>query len=146
MQNKIEGSKNFQKWYGKAVVLDSVSTKDLAEEISHATTVTRADILAVLAELTVALKNHLLNSQRVVIDDLGSFRPSIKTSLVDKKEDFGAKNVTGYRILFQPETYFTPTGVNDKGNRIGFRTKSLLVGATVQQLPDEKAKAEAPQQ
>ena len=138
VQNKIEGSKTFQQWYGRAVVLDTVSTKQLAEELSHSTTVTRADIMAVFTELSVALKNHLLNSQRVVLDGIGSFRPSIKCKSVVKKEDFGANQITGYRIIYQPETFFTPTGVNAKGKRVGFRTKFLLQGATAQEMPEGK--------
>ena len=39
------------KWYGKAVSLGTVTTRQLAEEISHSTTVTRSDVASVLIEL-----------------------------------------------------------------------------------------------
>ena len=32
-QEKREGNKNYGKWYGRAVHLNNVSTKELAEEI-----------------------------------------------------------------------------------------------------------------
>lgn len=139
VQNKIEGTKGYQSWYGRAVILDTISTKQLAEELSHSTTVTQADILAVLTELSVAVKNHLLNSQRVVIDGLGGFRAGLKCTPTEKKEDFNANSIKGYRIIYQPETFFTPTGVNKKGKRIGFRTKRLLQGATAQEMPSVTA-------
>lgn len=142
-QNKIEGSKTFEQWYGRAVVLDTVTTKQLAEEISHSTTITQADIMAVFTELATVLPKHLLNSQKVTLDGIGSFRVGIKCKPAEKKEDFGANNITGFRIVYQPETYFTPTGVNAKGNRTGFRTKTLLQGATAQEMPEPKAAAAA---
>ena len=35
VQEKREGNKNYGKWYGRAVVLNNVTTKELAEEIAH---------------------------------------------------------------------------------------------------------------
>lgn len=49
-QNKRKDDQCYGKWYGRSVVLNVVSTKQLAQEIAHATTVTYADVLAVLAE------------------------------------------------------------------------------------------------
>lgn len=122
VQNKIENSNGYQKWYGKAVILSTVSTKDLAEELSHSTTVTRADIMAVLAELTVAMHNHLLNSHKVVIDGLGTFRPGLICKSADDEKSFNANNIKGYRIVY----------------RTGFFTKSLLQGASAELMPEAK--------
>lgn len=131
---KIKNSKNSKNGYtyGRAVVLGVVSTKDLAEEVSHSTTVTRADVMAVLIEACVAIKKHLLNSQGVKLEELGTFKPALKTKAVleDDKTSFGANNIIGARINYLPTTYFTATGVNEKGNRTGFRTKMLVQGAT----------------
>ena len=77
-QEKREGNKNYGKWYGRSVILNTVSTKDLASEISHATTVTYADVLAVLAGASEAMKQHLQNSQKVVLDGIGAFKKHIK--------------------------------------------------------------------
>lgn len=141
VQNMMKGTKNYNKWYGKAVVLGKVSTKDLSEEISHATTVTRADVLAVLTEMSDALKRHLLNSQKVSLDGIGTFRVSIKTSMADEKDDFNASKIKGYRIIYTPETTFTPSGeLSEKGHRKGVFVKTLLSGITAQELPSGSSK------
>ena len=51
-----------------------------------------------------------------------------------KKEDFGANNITGYRIIYSPEIGFTPTGVNAKGHRTDFYTKAMFQGAKAEEL------------
>lgn len=135
VQNTRKDSLTFGKWYGKAVMLDVVSTKDLAEEITHATTVTYADVLAVLAETAVALKRHLQASHKVVLDGVGSFSVGLKTKPANTSAEFDAAKIAGYRILFQPERHFNPTGANEKGNRTGFFTKDLLLGVTAKEAP-----------
>ena len=89
-QDLRNGSTNYGKWYGKAVTLNNVTTKELAEEIAHSTTATYADTLAVLNELSVVLKKHLLNSDRVEIDGIGAFKVGLCTAAANTAADFGA--------------------------------------------------------
>ena len=81
VQNKMSGSENFGKWYGRAIMLDTISTKELADEISHASTVTYADVMAVLAEMQHAIKNHLQNSHKVALEGLGVLGVAMQTKL-----------------------------------------------------------------
>lgn len=141
VQNKITGSLSEGKWYAKAVSLATVDTKGLAEEISHSTTVTRADIMAVIIELVESMKRHLLSSEKVQLDGLGSFRVGIKSVATENKDDFNATKIRGYRVIFAPEVTYTPTGVNEKGNRTGFYTKALIDGATAAEMPSEGSAA-----
>lgn len=132
------------KWYGKAVSLGTVTTRQLAEEISHSTTVTRSDVAAVLIELFNVMKEHLLNSMTVQLDEIGSFRVGFKSEPSDKEEDFKANNIKRYRILYRPVTTFTPNGrVGEKGCRLGSYTKTLLEGVTAEPLIKTKKKATA---
>lgn len=84
-QNKITGSKTYGKWYGRAVSMGRITMKNLAEEISHSTTVTKADIMAVLAELSHVMKAHLQDSKVVVLDGIGSFKVGIRSTPADKE-------------------------------------------------------------
>lgn len=135
VQEKRESNDNYGKWYARSVVMEVVSTKQLAEEISHATTVTYADVLAVLAETAAIMKGHLQNSHKVVLDGIGSFRVGINTKPAEKSADFDSSKVVGYHIVYAPERKFTVRGFNEKGNRTGFFTKNLLQGITAKEAP-----------
>ena len=136
VQEKREGNKNYGKWYGRAIVLNNVTTKELAEEIAHSTTATYADTLAVLNELSVALRRHLLNSDRVEIEGIGAFKVGIRTAPANTSADFGAQNVKSYRINYQPFKRFVPNGqVTDNNRRAGNFVMNLLEGVTVQEAP-----------
>ena len=136
VQEKREGNKNYGKWYGRAIVLNNVTTKELAEEISHSTTATLSDTLAVLNELSVALRRHLLNSDRVEIEGIGAFKVGIRTAPANTSADFGAQNVKSYRINYQPFKRFVPNGqVTEQNRRAGNFVMNLLEGVTVQEAP-----------
>ena len=136
VQEKREGNKNYGKWYGRAVHLNNVTTKELAEEIAHSTTATLSDTLAVLNELSVALRRHLLNSDRVEIEGIGAFKVGIRTVAAATSSDFGAQNVKGYKVLYQPFKRFVGNGqVTDKNRRAGNFVMNLLEGVSVQEAP-----------
>ena len=102
VQNKISTSKAFNKWYGRIVYTDTVTTDQLAALIEANCTVKRADVLAVLSELSVVIKNELANSHRVEINDLGTFKLGLSTTPEEKQEDFTANSIKGVRVLFTP--------------------------------------------
>lgn len=146
LQNKITGSKTYGKWYGRAVSMGTVSTRTLAEEISHSTTVTRSDVAAVLIELFNVMKAHLLNSQTVELDDIGSFKVGFSSTGVDKEADFTANNIKSYRIIYRPVATFVPNGeVSGTGRRCGTYTKTLLIGVTAEPLNKIKKAAAKPE-
>lgn len=119
---------NYKKWNARAVHADSVGLDQLAEEIEQSTTVTQADTVAVLRQLIVVVRNHLLSSDRVVLDGFGAFKVGLKTSYADTMDDFSVSaNVVGSRINFQPA--FTVNSTT------GERTVALLKGIKVQETP-----------
>lgn len=144
IQNKILGSTTYNKWYGKTVSMGTVTTRQLAEEISHSTTVTRSDIMAVLIELSNAIRTHLLNSETVKIDELGSFRVGMKSIATDTKKDFDASKIKGFHIIYRPESSRIAAGMDKDGNAKKVYVKSLLDGISAEELPnDEKKKDDA---
>lgn len=62
----------------RAVKTGDYSFKELAEEIQFSTTVTKADVVAVLTAAKEYIKKGLLAGQRVVLDEFGSLRVSLK--------------------------------------------------------------------
>lgn len=142
VQNKNSKSPSNGKWYGRAVILQSVGTKKLAEEISHATTVTQADVFAVLSELSVKMKEHLLRSERVVLDNIGAFKVGLKTKPAETKKDFGANNIVGARIIFQPLAHVYRTADGEGKSKVVY-VKEFLDGLTPQLMPETPAAAAA---
>ena len=69
---------------GVSVVASTpVTTKDMAERISHACTLHKADVVAVLSALGHELSEALLDGRTVQIDEIGSF--SLKLRLKEPK-------------------------------------------------------------
>ena len=93
---------------GTAVKNGDYSFDDLAEDIALATTCTKGDIMAVLASIKPFIEKALLNSRRVVLNDLGAFTIGIQGKCYPKEvmqaEDFSpSAQIKGHRILFRPE-------------------------------------------
>ena len=127
------------KYYGRAVSLGHVTTEQLAEEISHSTTVTKADIFAVLTELSHFIKEHLQNSMSVDLAGIGSFRVGLKSSLANDEKSFTANNIKRFQIVYSPEVKFVANGkVGEGGRRLGTYVKSLLDGITAEPLVKSK--------
>ena len=133
-QNMNPNSKTHKKWYGKFVGLGVVTTKMLAQEIAHSTTVTYADVIAVLAEMSECMKRHLQNSQRVDLDGIGQFKVGLRTRPADTAAEFTAANISGYRINYQPEVHFVLSSSDGK-TRNGYYAKELLDGVTAREAP-----------
>lgn len=135
-QNKNKKSATYGKWYGRTVVINHISTKDLAHEVAAATTVTVTDVVAVLTGITETIGKHLRNSESVTLEGLGSFRVGFKTKPADDVDAFNAKNIYGYRINYRPVQHFIANGeVSKKGFRKGAYAKDLLDGITASEAP-----------
>ena len=127
-QNNNSRSDQYQKWYGRAVMIGTVDTDALAKEIEASCTVKRADVLAVISELVVVMKRALQDSKRVRLDGFGSFKLGLCTSPSDTAKGFtAAKNVKDIHVLFQPEVRI------DKSGR---RSRSFIDGCKVAALPE----------
>ncbi len=135
----MKGSKLFGQWYGRAVSLSTVDTKTLAEEISHSTTVTRSDVAAVLIELFETMKQHLQDSQTVVLDEIGSFRITFKSKPSESEAGFTANNIKHFRVTFRPFSSFIPNGgISPKGHRTGTYVQAFTSGVTAEPFYTEK--------
>lgn len=115
------------KWYARAVQTETVDINTLADEMEQNCTLKRADIVAVLSELSVTMKRHLQASHRVKLDRLGSFKIGVTTKPANNSKDFNVTdNVKGLHIIFMPETKIA----KDKS-----RSRVLLDGCNVAELP-----------
>ncbi len=120
----ILSSPNLGKWYAKMVPIGTITSEQLAEEVSHMSTVTRSDMLAVLWSLAEVIRRHLLNSEIVHVDGLGSFRVGFRS----RAEDVSADDIYGLRVVMTPERKFQQTGVTERNGRTGYFTGELIRG------------------
>ena len=93
---------------GTTVKTGEYTFEDLATDINNATTVTKADAMAVLASIKPFITKALLGGQVVVLDDLGRFQVTLQGKCypqeVMKAEDFSpSAQIKSHRIIFRPE-------------------------------------------
>ena len=77
--------------------------KALAEDIQFSTTVTKADVVAVLTAMKEDIKTHLLLGQRIVLDELGSLQANVTSKCF-------AQSIIPLEA-FEPGTYIKKVGI-----------------------------------
>ena len=122
------------KWYARAQHIGTVSTEQLAEELSHSSSVTQADFIAVLYSLAVSIRTHLLQSEKVHLEGLGTLKVVVKSHVAERKDEVSDKLIYSFRVLFNPDTSFVLTGTGEKGGRKGFYTKKLISGIKAEKI------------
>lgn len=129
-QNNNEKSSAYNKWFARTSMLDTMDLNAMADVIESNCTVKRADILAVLSEMVVTMKQALQDSKRVKLDHFGTFKMSISTIAANSPQEFNlVQNLRTIRVLFQPEV---------KKNLDG-RTRVFTTGTKLELLPESKA-------
>lgn len=105
VQRKNPQDKNApMKFYPQHKKSGSVDFKNIAEELSDASTLNSVDVRAVLYGLEKTLIKYLQNGYIVRFGDLGTFRPSVGGSGEDEPELLTAAHVNKVKILFAPST------------------------------------------
>ncbi len=94
------------KWTPVAAVNKTLSTKKIAERIEKESTVSIADIMAVLYALPHVLRDEMANGNAVKLEGIGSFALTVqchKTGVdtADKVDPY--KQITNIKVQFRPE-------------------------------------------
>lgn len=92
-------------YYPLAVTVGNpVETKKIAERLAAISTVSKADVAAVLAELPGVLADYMSQGKSVRLDGLGTFRYTLSTKGVEQEADFDfQKQVQAVRVQFVPQ-------------------------------------------
>ena len=91
-----------KKAYARAQMTSEMSLDDLARQIAMQTTVSRADVAAVLIATVENMTYALQEGKQVNFGDLGKFRLSLTSKGTKTAEEFTAANITGANIRFTP--------------------------------------------
>ena len=108
-------------WYPHAITVGKpIDTKKIAQRLAQISTVSLADVVAVLAELPGVMADYLAQGKSVKLDGLGNFRYVLDTDGVENRDDFDfQKQVKAIRVRFTP----TREGAVTKG---GTATRALV--------------------
>lgn len=108
-------------WYPHAVVVGKpIELKTVARRLAQISTVSYADVVAVLAEMPGVLADYMAQGKSVRLDGLGTFRYTLDTEGVADEADFDAqRQIKAVRVSFVP----TREGAATKG---GTPTRALV--------------------
>ncbi len=90
-------------YYPTPCYFSMVSTEMLSEEISHATTLTPADVSAVLTALSTKIISHIEMGDKVKLDNFGIFKLAFSGKGRKEKSEVHARDIDDVHILFTPE-------------------------------------------
>ena len=111
------------KWYPKSVLVGSaITTEQVAKRVAAESTVSPADVRAVLTALGGVMGDYMAQGRSVKLDGIGSFYFTASTNKngVATEKEVTAKLINGVRVRFIPETRFRGSG---KG-RVSMRSLS----------------------
>lgn len=93
-------------WYPQSVtVLKPITTREVADELSVLSTVTRGDTYAVMENLGRVLSSYMGHGRTVKIDGVGTFyyTATSRKKGVKTAEEVSASLINGVRVRFIPE-------------------------------------------
>lgn len=94
------------KWHPQAVTVGKpVTTKEVADRLAQISTVSRADVYAVLMDLAGVLADYMGQGRSVKIDGLGTFYYTCTSNGngAETADKVNASQITGVRVCFIPE-------------------------------------------
>jgi DNA-binding protein, histone-like, putative len=93
------------RYYAKAVTKGTVTLNRLIDDLCDESTLSKSDIVAVVAGLSKHLIKNLKDGYTVKIDSLGTFSTSVKSPTVDNAEEVRSKDVSFSKINYLPEVH-----------------------------------------
>ena len=103
VKNNIKNNNSYGKYFAKAVSQGEVTMKELAEEASLNSGISRANFIRGVAELQDMMKHRLANGQTVVIEGIGRFSLRVESIGVDDPKQFNiSRHITRFVCKFLP--------------------------------------------
>lgn len=130
-----------KKAYAKAQISRELTLKELSRRVAGQTTVSRADVSAVLIATVENMIDGLREGEQVDFGELGKFRLQINSHGVETADKFTAANITGVSIQFVPgddlKNIFAGMEFNPVPTRAATRAllKAQKAGQTTVEIP-----------
>lgn len=97
-------------WIPRAVLVGKqITVKELSKRISAESTVSEADVRAVLTSLPSVIEMYMRMGRSVKLDGIGKFQYTINCAgkAVDSPQKVSARQITDVRVRFLPEQTFS---------------------------------------
>jgi len=91
-----------KKYYGSLVTRETVSVRDLAEEINEISSINTPDVMAVIEAFFHVIPAHLKHGDIVSLGDFGSFSVRLATDGADSGEQFTTSHIKSVNLHFRP--------------------------------------------
>ncbi|MEQ8712328.1 MAG: hypothetical protein RIC80_04890 [Cyclobacteriaceae bacterium] len=91
-----------KKFYASSTADGEVTLDSLTTDIEKISTVSGADIRAVLYALVDIIPDKLADSKIIRLGELGSFQISVSSNGEETEEDVSARSIKGSKINFRP--------------------------------------------
>ena len=96
---------NTVKYYAQIANTSPVNLDVITELVQAQSTVSAADVKAVLDQLQVIVQEQLRNGRSIRLGDLGSFRPTLSSTRVDTAAAVKSTNIKRVNVVFVPSAY-----------------------------------------
>lgn len=118
-------------WYPQSILVGKpVTTDEIARRMARESTVSKADVKAVLEGLSGLLGDYMAQGRSVQLDGIGSFffQSVAKGKGVKRPEEVTASLISGVKVRFIPETKFA---VGARGAKKGRRGRRALTDVDI---------------
>ena len=96
-----------KKAYANLQLTGIVNINELAEHITeHNSVFSKGTIVGILTELSVCMRELILQGYKVHLGDIGTFAPAITSEGAESKEKFSAQNIKTMGVNFNPGAAF----------------------------------------
>ena len=96
---------NQVKYYAQIANTSPVNLDVITELVQAQSTVSAADVKAVLDQLQVIVQEQLRNGRSIRLGDLGSFRPTLSSTRSDTAAAVKSKDIKRVNVVFVPSAY-----------------------------------------
>lgn len=90
-----------KKWYASIINDGEVGIDDLVKQIEKFSTLSEADIRAVIFALENAMQDALANSKIVRLDKIGSLYPTLSSNSAETEREFNANNIKSVNVNYR---------------------------------------------
>ncbi len=93
-------------YYAQQLPAKQLAFDDLCERVAHSTTVTAADVHAVIEEARIQILNALLEGKSVSFGKLGSFHTTLQSAGSATADAFSSDNIKRVMVRWTRPTYW----------------------------------------